>query len=362
MYRDSVTFFGRFAGAITLIGASNMVGAVDLGDRVALNGYGSQSYFQTSANLYLDADHRGTWDNNFLGLVGAVTLSDRSKLWAQLQASTEEVTHFTWFFVDYQLTDSLTAHAGRVKLPLGLYNEIIDAKFLQLSSLEPSLYQTAADFVHDSYNGVGIDYNQDAGAAGRILWQVYGGNTHDPAQPINREDRRMVGARITYATPVDGLRFLVSAYLTQVDVLGPSTIGDQAELLPIGLINETRWIGSVDYLRSDWDLKAEYARHSFDRVSSYAYYFQAGRTFADKWTPFVRYDYVTTDKSKMRNDAYVQKTMVGGVNYRLVGNISLRAEAQQNLGFALPVASGEQSAATAKRNWVMLIVGAHFIF
>jgi hypothetical protein len=46
----------------------------------------------------------------------------------------------------------------------------------------------------------------------------------------------------------------------------------------------------------------------------------------------------------------------------LVGNVSLRAEAQQNLGFALRVASGEQSAATAKRNWLMLIVGAHFMF
>ena len=48
-------------------------------DAFSVHGFGTQTYFQTSANTYLGADHSGTWDNNFLGLVGAVDLNDKSK-------------------------------------------------------------------------------------------------------------------------------------------------------------------------------------------------------------------------------------------------------------------------------------------
>jgi hypothetical protein len=351
MKLTAISLVRRVACIATLVGSAQISAAVDFGNEFALHGYGSQDYAQASGNTYLGADNRGTWDNNFLGLVGTASLNERSKLWAQLETSSTDSTRFTWFFVDYQFTDAVTAHAGRVKFPLGLYNETIDVKFLQLSSLEPMLYQTAADFVHDSYTGVGVDYAQDLGAAGRITWQVYGGNVYDVDPPADSRDRRMVGGRVAYATPVDGLRFLVSTYHTQVELIATNL-----------LVNETRWIVSGDYVHADWDVKSEYGAHSFQGVDSYGYYVQAGRTFADKWTPFVRYDKVVTDKSKSNSDAYRQKAVVAGVNYKLMGNVSLRAEAHANQGFALPVASGEANAATAKRNWTMVVVGLHFIF
>jgi hypothetical protein len=343
----------RLACTAILSGAAQIAAAVDFGNDFALHGYGSQDYVQSSSdrNTYLGADHRGTWDNNFLAFVATVSLNERSKLWAQLETSSMDATRFTWFFVDYALTDALTAHVGRVKFPLGLYNETIDVKFLQMSSLEPSIYQIAADFVHDSYTGVGVDYTQDLGTAGRITWQVYGGNAYDTNPPADSRDRRMAGGRVTYATPVDGLRFMVSSYRTQVELLATRE-----------LVNETRVIGSIDYVQADWDLKAEYAAQSFDGVDSDGYYIQAGRTLADKWTPFVRYDYVTTDKSLAAGDAWHQKTVVGGINYKLLGNVSLRGEVHANRGFALPFASGEANPATAKRDWTLFVVGLHFIF
>src|SRR5882724_3141632 len=164
----------RITAMITLVCAGTVAApstsAAELGDRLDLHGYGFQTYAQTSANTYLGADKRGTWDNNFLGLVMAATLSEQSKLWAQLESSTADGTRFTWFFVDYQVSDAVRAHVGRVKLPLGFYNEIIDAKSLQPAALEPALYQTAADMVHDSYHGLGVDFEQDVGG-GHLLWQ-----------------------------------------------------------------------------------------------------------------------------------------------------------------------------------------------
>jgi len=325
--------------------------AADLVDPFQLHGYGSQDYLQASRNTYLGADHRGSWDVNFIGLVGSVTLTDRSTFWSQLEASTQDQTRFTWFFIDYSFSEWLRSHIGRVKFPLGIYNEIIDAKFLQVSSLEPALYQQSADFVHDSYNGVGLDYTLSLGHNGEILWQAYGGNTYDTNPPPDSRDRRVFGGRITYQTPFDGLRFMLSGYRSQVEVLATNE-----------LVHEDRLIGSVDYLHDSWDVKSEYGSHKFRGVSSNAYYVQFGYSIAQAWMPFVRYDRVNLDTKLEGNDSFTQKIVVVGLNFKLKNYISLRAENQFNRGYALPVASGEVPINTGSRNWNLFVAGVHFIF
>jgi predicted porin len=325
--------------------------AADFGDAFHLHGYGSQDYLQASRNTYLGADDRGSWDVNFIGLVGSVTLSDESTAWAQLEASTQEQTRFTWFFVDYSFSDGLRAHIGRVKFPLGLYNEIIDAKFLQVSSLEPALYQQAADFVHDSYTGVGLDYRLSLGHGSEILWQAYGGNVYDTNPPPGSRDRRAFGGRITYQTPFDGLRLMLSGYRSQVELLATSE-----------LVREDRLIGSVDYLRGSWDVKSEYGSHKFLGVSSNGYYVQLGYSISPAWMPFVRYDRVNLDTRLEGNDSFTQKIVVVGLNFKLKSNISLRAENQFNRGYALPVASGEVPTNMGSRSWNLLVTGVHLIF
>jgi len=343
----------RTAAMITLNSAVAILAmpahAADLSDRFDVHGYGFQTYVQPSANTYLGTDKRGSWDNNFLGLVVAATLTDQSKLWAQIESTTDG-TRFTWFFVDYQLNDALRAHVGRVKLPLGFYNEIIDAKSLQPAALEPSLYQTAADMVHDAYHGVGIDYEQDLGG-GHLLWQGFGGNTYDVNPPVDSRDRRMFGGRVTYRTPVDGLRFMLSGYRTQVELLADHSLS-----------TEDRTIVSAEFVRDGWDVKAEYGSHKFVGVSSLAYYAQGAYTVAEKWTPYVRYDYVTTDKSQRQDPAFEQKTVAVGLGYKLGSNIGLKIENHFNRGYALPVASGEVEAGAGSRKWNLLLVAADFAF
>jgi hypothetical protein len=332
-----------------LVAAS--VGAVELGSQVEVHGYGSQDYVQTTGNAYLGADNKGTWENNFLGLVGAVTLTDKSKLWAQLETSDTDATRFTWFFVDYVFSDAVRLHVGRVKFPTGLYNEIIDSKMLQLSSLEPAIYQTAADFVHDAYTGAGLDYEKSLGAVGRIIWQVYTGENYDPNNAPSLRDRRLLGTRVTYATPVDGLQFLLSFNHGEVEVV------------PINrLIYEQRLMLSADYTSGGWDFKSEYATHQFRGVNSDGYYVQAGRTFADRWTPFVRYDVVNLDRARQGDDSFTQKILVTGLGYRFIRDAVIRVEAQFNRGYGLPVASGEVAQGAGTRDWTLVVVGMHFYF
>ncbi len=210
--------------------------AVEVGDRVDLHGYGYQDYAQASANTYLGADRHGSWDNNFVGLVMAATLTEKSKFWAQIEDTASEGVTVTWAFVDYELSDDVRLHAGRVKMPLGFYNEIIDAKPLQPMALEPSLYQGAADIVHDSYQGVGIDVEQDI-AGGHVQWQVYGGNVYDRFPAIDTRDRRAFGGRVTYRTPIEGVTLMGSACRTQVQTLATGTMSNEDASLGLKLEN-----------------------------------------------------------------------------------------------------------------------------
>jgi len=347
--RGSVT--RKLACALAGLVVSGSAYAIDFGNELEIHGFGSQDYLQASHNTYLGADHRGTWDDNFLGIVGTVTLNDKSKLWAQLETSSNEATRFTWFFVDYQLTETVRLHAGRVKFPLGLYNEYIDTKFIQVTSLEPALYQSAADFVHDAYTGVGADYSQSLATGGEIVWQIFGGNAYDTDPPVDSRDRRAYGGRVTYQTPINGLRFMLSGYRTLVETLATRE-----------LTNEDRVIGSIDFVRDDWDVKSEYGTHKLFGVSSNAYYVQVGHTVMQKWMPFLRYDHVTLDRNFKSSDSFSQKILVFGVNYKLLSNVSLRLEDHLNRGYALAVASGEVLPDQGQRTWNLFVAGIHFMF
>ena len=338
--------------ALAILGslACTAAGAIELGDRIDLHGYGYQDYAQASANSYLGADKKGTWDNNFVGLVMSATLTDKSKFWAQLEDTSTEGTSFTWMFVDYDLSDSTRLHAGRVKMPLGFYNEIIDAKPLQPAALEPSLYQSAADMVHDSYQGVGIDYEQDV-AGGHVLLQGYGGNTYDADPPTTSRDRRAFGGRVTYRTPIEGVTLMGSAFRTQVQILATGT-----------MVNEDRGIASIGYLSDAWDVKAEYGVHRFMGTRSDAWYVQAAYALSESWKPYARYDSVVTDRSQRSDPSFSQTTWVAGIGYRVNGSLGLKLENHFNRGYGLPVAEGSVAPGAGTRSWNLTLLAADFQF
>ena len=325
--------------------------------QIELHGYGYQDYVQANGNTYLGADGKGSWDNNFLGLVGAVNINAKSKLWAQLQASSTDQNRFTWFFVDYQFSNQLRGHVGRVKLPMGLYNEIIDAKYLQVSQLEPLMYQGASDMVYDAYHGIGIDYDQDI-ADGNLVWQVYGGNindyTFDPATS-DAQDRRTFGGRITYNAPVDGLKFLLTLNRTQLQVISGGVRGGEIK-------DEDRAMLSASYVTENYDLKAEYAHHKNFDATSLGYYVQAAYDLNDSWKPYVRYDYFTTDKSQKSDPSFYQKTFMVGVEYKVGPGVSVRVEDHFNRGYALPAVEPDPFAGQPKTNWGLFVAGLNFAF
>lgn len=320
-----------------------------------INGFGNQDYRQTTSNDVSTATSNGTWNNNFLGLVGSAKINDKSRVWMQLQSNSMSQTRFTWMYIDYAFTDNLTAHAGRVKLPYGLFNEYIYNKALQMSVTSPLAYQDGMAF--DAYNGLGADWHTDMGAGGSLIVQGYGGNVYAPPTPLvngafvsnqspifaNTNDTRLLGARFTWNAPLNGLRMMLSGNTTQVSSTSVLPVTGQTG-------NENRGMASAEYVNDKLTLQSEYNYHRFPSlgathgVIAHAWYAQSAYNIG-QWSPFARYDMMVTDQSQASNPNYYQRAMVFGTNYKIDKNVNFRVQESFNNGYALPV-SGQYTSFT----------------
>jgi hypothetical protein len=332
------------AGTLALAGAATAA-ADGLSDRIDIHGFGYQNYIKTSKNPYLDADNKGSFDDNSMNLVVTATLDAKSKLWTMIDADSDGV-RLGWAFVDYAVNDNLVAKAGQSKSPWGWYNEIFDVRYLQMSTVVPHMYSDAADMRDEAYRGVGASYS-----AGRFGFDIYGGapvvlNSNTGA--ADEKTSGLIGGTATWAAPIDGLRFRVSGFTHDSRVDGVTT-------------REKSAVGGVEYVANNWDIKSEFARRSSESTVE-SYYVQAGYTFGDHWTPFGRYDYIALDQSRKNDPSYYQKTLVAGLDYKVNGNFSVRIENHFNKGYGLPVASGEVQPGAGAERWNLLSASVTFMF
>ena len=325
--------------------------AVDLTDKIELHGYGNAGYLQTSANQYLKADRSGTWDYYAAALLFTGTLNDKTKLWAQAFTSSggPKRSHLDWMFVDYRHNSNFILRAGQIKLPMGLYNEVRDIEFVQLSTLKPMFYQEATEIADEAFRGVSVVFDHDLGN-GSLSWDAYTGKTID-FQSSDIRYSGLRGGRVTYNTPVDGLRLMLSGHWEDVENVDTTAKSSEKTVLI-----------SAEYVNNHVDLKTEYVKKATFGISTKSGYLQAGYTLAEKWTPYIRSDFITTDYSQSDDPAYYQRTQTVGLGYKVNRNIGLRIEAHFNHGYALPVASLEAAAGAGVTDWRMLGTSVNFMF
>lgn len=342
-----ITIF--FAGAWTLL-VLNEADAFEL----QIHGYGDQGYLvtDTNKNKYLTADHDGTFDFTHLSLVFSAAVDDKTTIWSQLANIEEEGISIHWVFVDYKVNNDLMWRAGQIKFPMGFYNENKRAKILHLSTLEPQMYQDlmGEEVIPEMFRGGSVVYNHDI-SDGNIGIELFGGQrfSHDP----DRRYHNTYGGTVNYRAPIDGLRFEGSAFTSKKE--------DLADVPPIEG-TQFGWLVGADYVNHGFDLKVEYADSKDPDLNIVTYYGQAGYTFFDKLTPFVRYDYITTNQDFDDDPSYYQKDTVVGVGYKISSNLALKAEEHFLHGYAMPVKRGDMEAGTGKTDWNLFAASVNFIF
>lgn len=339
--------------AVALTLAAGAAQAADVGN-LSINGYGHQSFVRNSANRWLGADSSGSFTDNALALVVTARLDERSKFWAQLASISGSSIDAHWFYVDRQMSDRLTLRAGKVLAPLGFYNEFIDARFLQQSTLLPALYRPDTDLVDEAYGGIGGTYGVPL-PSGRLDVDLYGGQIAEHASAAAQKQKGLIGTRLDWRTPVDGLRLMVSA----------STKTQRLETDPDDT-RKTSTILSAGWTPGAWDLKTEYGRIARSmggqESTTDVWYVQAGYTLTDQWIPFARYDRLRAPGYDASNPATYQNTVAVGVTWRMNSNVAFRLENHFHSGYGQAVLTGETPAGDGRKTWQTLAASVAFIF
>ena len=365
------------AGLLTL-GVYALANSAAAEDAVQVHGYGDTGMIRSLENNYTGRYSGTKWDYSYLSINITGQIDDKTKVVAQLRAGSE-VASDMGAYINYNVTDNLTARAGQMKAPVGIYNEIRDIKFLQLSVLSPLMYQDAAGTLPDSFKGFEGIYHVDMGSH-RLTFDIYGGEPKGAYNYVQIKSNNyflvenIYGGRITYKTPV-GLRFSLSTFQNDLLTAYKTTPGTPPTSQVDGQAIRRLSSATADYRGKNLDIKFEYAIASqFEGTpleqKGTSYYGQMGYTFAEKFTPYIRYDYISYNNDQPDNPLYYQKVKVLGLSYKLNNGVSIRMENHWNTGYAIPsyaqggpvAAGGTFNEATAKLDWNIFAMGVNFIF
>ncbi|MBE0595875.1 MAG: hypothetical protein IH614_01250 [Desulfuromonadales bacterium] len=164
--------------------------AVDVGP-VSINGFISQGYIDSEKNDFLAPNStNGTFQYNEVGLTFNTQITDRLRMGAQIlsrdlgQVGNNEV-RLDWGFADYHASDYLGVRLGKVKLPMGLYNEGRDSDFLRpMVFLPQSIYDETKRELLVAYQGAGLYGNIPAGPAGDLDYHGFYGTINFPSDAL----------------------------------------------------------------------------------------------------------------------------------------------------------------------------------
>lgn len=314
---------------ITIAAWAGSAAAYDYG-KVDIHGFISQGYLSSNEYNYLAHNSKdGSFEYNEMGINFSSQLSDKLRIGVQFfardlgDAANNRVT-VDWAFADYRFQDYLGLRIGRIKLPLGLYNDTRDMDMLRTSVVLPQgIYP---DLLRDNtiaINGASAYGNVDMGAAGGLEYQVlagainsdrdsgtgkftsdsiaaYGGQLAGDAD----NDTVYVGA-LRWETPLSGLRLGYTLIDGKVD-LPLSIMGNI-------MINENDYTGhyySAEYSWNDLILAAEYWTRKTDvtmgpsesTIEAESYYLMASYRFNDWFTLGAYYSEYYPDKDDKEGD------------------------------------------------------------
>lgn len=195
---------------------------------VDVHGFVSQGYLLSSENNFVQDTRQGTLAFNEVGLNVGSQVTDHLRVGAQIFAydlgnyGNNEVL-IDWAYGDYRHNDLLGVRLGRYKLPVGLYNEMLDLDLAFTSVLLPqAVYDARYREMFGGLNGVQLYGLLSLGKAGSLEYQGYVGTTNidndgylaDQFQQgsqgfevVNRLDfGTSGGVNLNYRPPLQGLR------------------------------------------------------------------------------------------------------------------------------------------------------------
>jgi hypothetical protein len=256
---------------------------------VDVHGFVSQGYIKSTGNDYLaETKNAGSFDFSEAGINFTTQLTDRFRLGLQLFAYDlgqlgQYHVSADWYYLDYHFRDSLGIRAGRLKMPLGLYNDIADIDAARVPILLPTgLYPSTNREFLLAQTGVELYGYLQLGRAGALDYRVFGGSLQiDPVDlpsqagsltPISSYGVPYVGGgRLAWETPLDGLKVEVTGAALRAEASAVLLLLWPGAGNPAPTLNEKEdlylAVGSIEYAAHDLLLQAEYTQQRSELTS-----------------------------------------------------------------------------------------------
>jgi len=252
---------------------------LDLGDDLQVHGTVAQGGLLSSHNNYLTAQtSQGSTQWTEAALNASASFSDRFHIGVQVHTyRLGELGKFKpeldWAYADYRIAEALGVRAGKVKTPLGLFNDTQDVDTLYLWALLPQgVYPadnrswTLAHTGGDVYGTVALPP-----ILGRLSYQGYYGSrtadsnegyfrtAADDGMPVaNGANGRLYGGDLRWHAPFRGL--LVGASLGLADTAGKATMSNLPAPVTIRSTSDTNTAMYAELERGKFYAAGEFRR------------------------------------------------------------------------------------------------------
>jgi hypothetical protein len=361
-----------------------------------IHGFASQAYMYSTGNNFLGS----TTGNGRLNLT-EVGLNASTRPLPNLQLSGQALfrragesdnrsLRLDYGIVDYGVPTEqgrFGLRLGRVKNPVGLYNETRDVAFARPSVLLPqSIYFDRVRNLELASDG-GQLYGERGMGSGELMLQVGAGAAQIDSSVEQVFFGRKIGGdvdgelligRLLYEKDGGALRLGVSGAYLKMDVNADPTDAPLTD----GHLNLQFWVFSAQYNAESWSLTAEYLYEPieyrnfeapFQDFTVEGGYLQGTYRFAPHWQALLRYDvsYSDADDHSGKDLAAVTgqpphnfytKDWTFGIGWEPTANLLLRAEYHRLKGANWITAEDNHPLTDTRKSWDLFALQASFRF
>ena len=372
----------------------------NLPQNLQIHGFASQGWLKSTGNNNVfgeSSSDSGSFDFRELGLNASMRPRSNLQFSAQMLSRTAGEgspgnIRLDYGFIDYSFlseqNSKMGIRLGRMKNPLGFYNDTRDVPFTRPSILLPqSIYFDRTRKLAIAADGGHLygEYRSDIGnlsvEAGIVRPLVKGAETEVallasemPGHLVS--DISYIG-RATYELDEGRLRFAFSGTQLNVDY-HPAT----PDPLRAGSIRFTPLIFSAQYNAERWSLTSEYALRHFEYKNfgiaplnldffGESYYLQGVYRITPEWEAIVRYDVLHTDRDDPEGKKWAAATGLAphrrfakditvGLRWNITPEFMLRAEYHRVNGTGWLSALDNPSPGDLSQHWNLFsILGSY---
>ncbi|MGH1366617.1 MAG: hypothetical protein ACRBF0_23860 [Calditrichia bacterium] len=243
--------------------------------KLHVHGYFSQAYAISDGNSIYGISSNGTVDYRNAALQFSFQPSQANRVVIQVNHQRigqspimplKEDVELDWGILEQRLNDTFTLRAGRILLPLGMYNQMRDVGILLPFYSVPFSPYGEGIYTSETVDGFSVSVYKDVGESSSIEAEVYFGqwkwaewyildNIFGGPQIAVADEatiRAALGAWLWFNTPVEGLRLGSGGFSGNVE--------DGIQFQPDELLGPQRMgliAGAVDFTRSRFYLRSE---------------------------------------------------------------------------------------------------------